>query len=376
MRIGIDATALPPKPVGAGTYTINLVRALHNLGLGHDLFVFATQRGKDLINLPEKSGFHWVIVPDIQPAQRLLWEQIVFPGLVRNNNLDILHSLHYTKPIYLSCTSVVTFHDMTFFLYPHLHTKAKRIIFPLFIRISARQAAAIIADSESTRQDSIRLLNIPPEKIYPVPLGVSQEYQVIRDSTWLEDVRRRYQLPQSFVMYAGLVEPRKNLPILIRAYKDLADRGVTQPLVIVGRYGWLSKEVFSLVENLGLGGQVIFTGYVDQEDLPVFYNLACIFVYPTLYEGFGLPVLEAMACGTPVITSAVSSLPEIVADAGVLVPPGDEAALSTAMYELLNDPFERERLADKGLMRAKIFSWESTAVETSKVYQAVGYDNS
>jgi glycosyltransferase involved in cell wall biosynthesis len=374
MRIGIDATALPPKPVGAGSYTINLLRAFHSIETGHDFVVFATQMGMDLIDLPERRDFEWVRVADISPAQRLLWEQTLFPNLVRKSKLDLLHSLHYTKPIYLPCRSVVTFHDMTFFLYPHLHTKVKRIIFPLFIRISARQATALIADSESTRQDSIRLLNIPARKIYPVPLGVGSEYRLIFDTDLLEDVRRRYKLPLSFAMYVGLVEPRKNLSMLIRAYKRLVDRGATESLVIVGRYGWMSKEVFELVEALGLSEKVIFTGYVNQKDLPALYNLACIFVYPTLYEGFGLPVLEAMACGTPVITSAVSSLPEIVADAGVLVNPGDEAALSNAMLELLADRTQREQLADLGLFRASMFTWENTALGTSKVYQTVGDD--
>jgi glycosyltransferase involved in cell wall biosynthesis len=371
MRVGIDATALPSKPVGAGIYTINLVRALHSLDLGYDLVVFATQRGRDVIDLPEKPGFHWVVVPELNPAIRLVWEQVVFPNLVRRDKLDLLHSLHYTKPIYLPCASVVTFHDMTFLIYPQLHTRVKRMIFPLFIRISARQADALIAVSESTRQDSIRLLNLAPKKIFSTPLGVSQGYQQITDPVLLTDVRRKYKLPSGFILYIGVVEPRKNLPLLIRAYASLVEQGIEEKLVIAGRYGWMSDEVFELVDRLGLSERVIFTGYIEQYDLPAIYNLASIFVYPTLYEGFGLPVLEAMACGTVVITSAVSSLPEIVADAGVLLPPADEDALSKAMLRLINDPLERRRLADAGLARAAQFTWRNTALETSKVYRTV-----
>jgi len=371
MRVGIDATALPPKPVGAGTYTVNLIRALHSLDLGYDLIVFATQRGQDLIDLPDKRGFKWVVTPELNPAVRLVWEQVVFPFLVRKNKLDILHSLHYTKPIFLPCASVVTFHDMTFFLFPQLHTQAKRILFPLFIRISVRQADALIAVSEGTRQDSIRLLNLPPQKIYTTPLGASQEYQKITDPVLLEDMRRKYKLPTGFFLYTGLVEPRKNLPMLIRAYASLLDQGIKEKLVIVGRVGWMSDEIFKLADRLGLDKKVVFTGYIDQNDLPAIYNLASVFVYPTLYEGFGLPVLEAMACGTPVITSAVSSLPEIVGNAGVLLPPADEEALSSAMFRLMSDPVERKRLASLGLARAAQFTWQNTALETSKIYQMV-----
>jgi glycosyltransferase involved in cell wall biosynthesis len=374
MRIGIDATALPPKPVGAGIYTINLVRSLHALKLEDDLIVFATPRGRDLINLSEREGFRWVVVPELNPGRRLLWEQVVFPSLARRNELDLLHSLHYTKPIFLSCASVVTFHDMTFLLYPQLHTRVKRIIFPLFIRISARQAAALIAVSESTRQDSIRLLNLPAHKIHSIPLGAGKEFRRITDALLLEEVRRKYKLPSEFILYTGLVEPRKNLTMLIRAYANLVNRGIREALVIVGRFGWMSDEIFAQVERAGLGNKVVFTGYIEQEDLPPIYNLASIFVYPTLYEGFGLPVLEAMACGTAVITSAVSSLPEIVAEAGVLLPPGDEEALSNAIYHLVSDPAGRKQLADSGLARAKQFTWQNTAMETHKVYQLVEYD--
>src|SRR3990170_2183742 len=167
MRIGIDASALPPRPVGAGNYIIHLIRSLAALKSEAEFTVFAQSSGRDLIALPEGTACRWVIVPDMKPAVRLVWEQTMFPRLVSQSGVELLHSLHYTQPFGLPCASVVTFHDMTFFLHPHLHTRAKRIFFRVAMQLSARRADALIADSESTRQDAIRLLGIPAQKSYP-----------------------------------------------------------------------------------------------------------------------------------------------------------------------------------------------------------------
>lgn len=371
MRIGIDATALPPKPVGAGNYIIQLIRSLSNLESDYEFVVFAHQSGLKLINTFDEQGFAWVVVPDKKPLRRLIWEQTVFPIMVRRYQIDLLHSLHYTRPFALSCSSVVTFHDMTFFLYPHLHTRPKRIFFPLTIQLSARNSDALIAVSESTRQDSIRLLGVSPQKIFTVPLGVTEDFRSTSDTILLTDVSQRYELPEKFILYVGLVEPRKNLPFLLQTYRHLIDKGIPHDLVIVGRFGWMYQDVFTQVEELKLRDRVHFTGYVSHQDLPIVYNLASLFVYPTRYEGFGLPVLEAMACGTPIVSSAVSSLPEIVGDAGILVPPGDQAALSRAMLDVLSNRTLQKQLTTKGRHQAAQFTWERTAQKTLKVYQHV-----
>jgi glycosyltransferase involved in cell wall biosynthesis len=286
-------------------------------------------------------------------------------------HLDLLHSLHYTRPWRLPCRSVVTFHDMTFFLYPQLHTRSKQAFFPLTIRASARSADAIIAVSESTRADSIRLLGIPGEKIIATPLGVDPAFRPIRDLESLDVVRQRYNLPDRFILYVGLVEPRKNLSGLIRAYRSALEGGIAHRLVVVGRFGWSYQQVLDEIEALGLQERVQFTGYIPQADLPIVYNLASLFVYPTLYEGFGLPALEAMACGTPVVTSNVASLPEIIGEAGVLIPPGDQQALSQALQDVLSDPGLQTHLAIKGPQQASQFTWERTARQTLQVYRQV-----
>ena len=371
MRIGIDATALPAQPVGVGNYIIQFVKALAKMDIDYELIVFAQKSKRDLFDIPNDENLHWVIVPDKSPMYRLIWEQTTFPKLVHRAEVDLLHSLHYTQPIRLGCPSIVTIHDMTFFLFPDLHTRSKRLFFPFAIRSSVRRADALIAISESTRQDSIRLLGVSPQKIFTTQLGITDEFRVVKDNELLAKVREKYDLPEEFVLYVGLVEPRKNIPFLIRAYKSLADEGIKHNLVIVGRIGWMYQEVFKQIEELGLEGRVQFTGYLPQDDLPMVYNLASLFVYPTKYEGFGLPALEAMACGTPVVTTAISSLPEIVGDAGLLIPPGDEQALASAMAEVLHDSTLFNQLRTRGLQRSEHFTWERTAQQTLKVYQQV-----
>jgi glycosyltransferase involved in cell wall biosynthesis len=372
MRIGIDATALPPQPVGAGNYIIQLVRALAAANFDIQLVIFAQKKSPALINLPEGTPVEWRIVEDMSPGSRLIWEQTRLPNLVHSTKVDLFHSLHYTRPLLrLPCASVVTFHDMTFFLFPQLHTRARRLFFPTAMRISARQADAIITVSESTRQDAIRLLAIDPGKIFTTQLGVDPSFRTISDLGEKSRVIAKYNLPERFILYLGTIEPRKNLPVLIRAYRQLVNNGTSHKLVLVGKYGWMYEDVLDLVDELGLEDRVCFAGYVPQDDLPLVYNLASLFVYPTIYEGFGLPALEAMACGVPVITSQIASLPEIVGDAGILIPVNNVEALSEAMSRVLDDSALREKLINDGQLRAKTFSWERTAQLTWQVYMQV-----
>ena len=369
MRIGIDATALPPQPVGAGNYIIQLIRALALTESDHEFVVFAQPRGADLIELPEENPVEWVIVEERTPGSRLIWEQLLFPNLVRDSGIDLLHSMHYTRPISLPCKSVVTFHDMTFFLSPELHTWARRIYFPKIMKTSARRADQLIAVSNSTRNDLIKILNVDPHRVSTTQLGVTPGYMPIDDDVEKQRIIKKYGLPEKFILYVGLVEPRKNLQILIQAYKRLREDDSKYVLILVGRFGWMHEEVVNQVRELNLEDAVRFLGYVPQQDLPLIYNLASLFVYPTLYEGFGLPVLEAMACGVPVITSNISSLPEIVGEAGLLTPVNDLETLYQTMVRALTDKSLRQDLISKGIKRAAEFSWSKTALLTLQVYQ-------
>ncbi|HSQ26905.1 MAG TPA: glycosyltransferase family 1 protein [Anaerolineales bacterium] len=371
MRIGIDATALPPEPVGAGNYIIHLVRALASLDSDDEWVIFAQEHARNLIGVPACDRLEWRLIPDQSPARRLAWEQARFPSIIQESRLELLHSPHYTRPVRLSCASVVTLHDMTFFLYPQLHTRIKRLFFPRMIRYSARHADALITISDHTRRDAIRILHIPEDKITSIPLGIHPDFHPIQDQHALDICREKYRLPQTFILYVGLVEPRKNLPVLFEAYQQLLQRCQPPPLVIAGRMGWGVEQVMQQVKQLGLQDKLIFPGYVDASDLPQVYNLAQVFVYPSRYEGFGFPPLEAMACGTPTITSAVSAMLDHVGQAAVLVEPDNPQALSAAIFGLLTQPEKCKRLALAGPQQAARFTWAETARQTRALYQKV-----
>jgi glycosyltransferase involved in cell wall biosynthesis len=376
MRIGIDATALPARPGGAGTYILQLVQALTGLlssgaDHAHELVIFAQRSRQPAFDVQPSQGLTWALVPDISPPVRLAWEQTALPLLVRRHQIDLLHSPHYTRPLILPCASVVTFHDMTFFLSPSLHVLSKRTFFPLAIRLSARLADGLIAVSESTRQDAIRVLGISPGKITTTTLGVSERFHPITEQTLLAKVRRKYALPGRFVLYLGAIEPRKNLTLLLEAFSRLVKDGISHDLVVVGQRGWMVDEVFRAVTDLKLDERVHFTGYVPTEDLPILYNLSQVFVYPSQYEGFGIPPVEAMACGIPVVATQSSAMTETVGDAGLLAPLGDEIALAEAIRKLVSDPELRHQLRERGLKRAATFTWEQTARATLKVYERV-----
>jgi glycosyltransferase involved in cell wall biosynthesis len=217
-------------------------------------------------------------------------------------------------------------------------------------------------------------LGIPPEKIFAIPLGVGESFSKISDEKQLDEIRRKYNLPEKFILYVGLVEPRKNIALLLKAYRDLQNQGIPHALVIVGRYGWDYEVVLKLVQELKLKEWVHFTGYVDHSELPAIYNLASLMVYPSLYEGFGLPVLEAMASGTPLVTTEVSSMPELVGKAGLLVPIGDKEALVEAMRSVLSNKELSDHLSRLGLQRAAHFTWRRNATETLQVYNSIFHE--
>lgn len=370
MRIAIDATAIPAQRVGAGNYIMNLGRSLIQIDQQNTYVIFAQARDAALWGAIHPNA-QTVSLTWRSRLQRILWEQVLLPSHVRSLGIDLLHSPHYTLPVATPSASVVTFHDMTFFLYPHMHQQYKRLFFRTMIRVASQRANAIIADSESSRQDILSLLHVKPTKVFTVPLGVSPDYHLFDDHRALENIQRKYELPEHFLLYVGVLEPRKNLTALVRAFKLLLDQGMPHSLVIVGRKGWMYDQLFRIIKDLDLVGRVVFTGYVPEAELPAFYNAAEVFIYPSVYEGFGLPVLEAMACGTPVVTSRISSMPEIVGEAGILVDPYRIDELADAVNRILKDQELRRNLAGHGIERAKAFTWERTARETLSVYQTV-----
>jgi glycosyltransferase involved in cell wall biosynthesis len=288
----------------------------------------------------------------------------LFPGV------DLFHATDHLLPYFRRIKSVFTLHELIFLFYPEAHKPLNRWFLTLMMPRFLRAADAVIAASECTKRDAIRFYGIPEEKITVIYEGVNPRFRPA-DPEAIAAVRARYSLPERFILYVGTIEPRKNLTALLEAYAIIQARNTQHAILFVGKRGWLYEGFFRRLRELGLEDRVIFTGYVPDEDLPAIYSAADLFVFPSLYEGFGLPVLEAMACGTPVVCSNTSSLPEVAGDAAILVDPTDVRALAAAMERALTDEHLRAEIRARGLGRAGHFTWEKAARGTLEVYLRV-----
>ena len=267
---------------------------------------------------------------------------------------------------------MVTIHDLGYLHFPRAHRLLDRLYLDLSTRFNARAAAHIIADSQATKRDLVERYGVEPSKISVIYPGYDEEaFQPVREREAIEAVKARYGIAGDYILFVGTIQPRKNLVRLMEAFSLLKRQAADLQLVIAGKKGWLYEAIFRRVEELGLEGQVVFTGYVAEEGLPALFSGARLFVFPSLYEGFGLPVLEAMACGTPVVCSNASSLPEVAGDAALLFDPLDVEGMAAAMGRVLGDERLRAELIERGLQRARGFSWEKCARETLAVLESV-----
>jgi glycosyltransferase involved in cell wall biosynthesis len=257
---------------------------------------------------------------------------------------------------------------MSLRLYPHCHPMRRRLLNRPLMQVAIRNASAIVTVSHSARRDLLNLHGVSPERVLVVHEAASPAFAPIHDRERLDRVRARYALPEHFILYVGTIEPRKNLMRLMSAFADARRAGIPQQLVCVGPYGWASRDLSGHIERLGIKDAVHFTGYLPFDDLPAIYNLGDFFVFPSLYEGFGLPVVEAMASGLPVLTSNTSSLGEIAGDAAETIDPTDTDAMAAAIRRLATDRDLRRERSQLGLQRARSFSWTQTAREMLAVY--------
>ncbi|MEX2158398.1 MAG: glycosyltransferase family 1 protein [Dehalococcoidia bacterium] len=355
---------------GAGVYTYQLVRALANAPGTHRLAIFARPGLFD--DLAEQhENVHVVHVEPASRGGRLAWEQAVLPLLLRRMRIDVLHSPHHHTPVAaIGVRRVVTFHDVTFLLLPERYPLARRLYMESVTRAAARIARAVITPSQTVREEVVRRLGVPQERVVTVYEAAAPQY-TSASSDDIGRARWKYHLPNEYLLSVGSLEPGKNRPRLIRAYARLRERGLESPLVIVGQPAWQYEAEYELVARLGLSEHVKFLGYVPDEDLPALYSGATVFVFPSLYEGFGLPLLEAMACGAPVITSQGSATQEVAGDAALLIDPRDTDAIERAIDQLISNRWLRSDLRTRGLEQAKKFSWERAARDTLAVYQIV-----
>ncbi len=301
------------------------------------------------------------------PLARIAWEQSALA--LASRRVDLLHGSVYASPVLAACPTVITVHDLTFVHQAAMLRPFNRVYLRLITRLSARRAARVIATSEHTRRELMDWLALPPGRVVAVPNGVSEEFAPAAP-TAVEAFRQQHGLPARFVLFVGTLEPRKNLVRLIEAFaRARASLHDETYLVIAGSRGWYYEQIFAHAASLDQGAAILFPGFVSAEALPWWYRAAAVFVYPSLYEGFGLPVLEAMASGTAVITSNTSSLPEVVGDAALSVDPTDVDALAAALVRLLNDETLRGQLSAAGVRQAAQFSWRRCAQETVAVYR-------
>ncbi len=301
-----------------------------------------------------------------RPPVRVLWEQLVQPQVLRHIEADLVHGPVFIGPLIAPCPVVVTIHDLSFIRFPHLFRPANRLYLTFLTRRCARRARRLIAVSHHAASEAVRLLGVPRENIDVVYHGVDPAFRPL-PADEVAAFRTHRHLPEHFVLFVGTLEPRKNLARLIQAF-SLINPGPVK-LVLAGGPGWLNQDLFAKVEELGLSDAVIFAGYVRSEELPLWYNAATAFAYPSLYEGFGMPVTEAQACGTPVLTSRSSSLPEAAGDAALFVDPQDVEEIAAGLERLLIDDTLRESLRTRGIAHARTFTWSHTARQTTQVYR-------
>jgi glycosyltransferase involved in cell wall biosynthesis len=356
------------RAAGISRHCANLLDALARLD-GPDRFVaFVGPTGAPTDGPAGRLRYRVSRLPTERPPVRIGWEQVVAPIEAARGRLDLLHGTAYAVPRLSPAPTVVTVHDLSFLRFPGLFNRPNRLYLGAVVRMSVGRARKVIAVSASTKRELVELLGVPPERVEVIPNGVEPLFRPL-PAEEVERFRRARDLPERFVLHIGTLEPRKNVPLLLRAHARLRREGLRHGLVLAGGRGWLSDAIFAEVRALGLDGSVLFPGFVPFEEQPLWYNAAAAFAYPSRYEGFGLPPLESMACGTPVVVANSSSLPEVVGEAGLTVDPADEAGLAAALGRLLEDAALRERLRGAGLERARLFDWNDVARRTAAVYR-------
>lgn len=368
MHIAIDAHAVGTGLAGNESYVTNLVEALAEVDTINRYTLYVTKR-----EAVERYSGRWphVSVRLTQPHTPLVRIPLTLVAELRRRPVDLLH-VQYTAPPLAPCPIVATIHDLSFEHLPQTFKRRSRMQLRLTVRRTARAAAHVIAPSDYSRRDIIKTYGIPAERASVTPLAAPAHFAPVTSESEIERVRDAYGIEGDYVLAVGSIQPRKNLVRLIAAYALLRRTRAMESLprlVLVGKRAWLYGETLGAVRQYGLHNFVTFTGYVSAADLPALYTGALCFVYPSYFEGFGLPPLEAMQCGAPVITGDRTSLPEVVGDAGLMVDPFDEQALCAAIARVIDDDRLRAELRRKGLERARLFDWRETARLTLAVYE-------
>ena len=367
MRIAIDASTISTQG-GPRTYVLGLIAALLRIDKENEYVVF--------YNDPEHLGrfpaAQELVLPGKNPLARLWREHVLLPLACRREQIDLLHCPKSAIPYFSSCPVVVTLHDLIPIKHPELEKLAAQLYWRLHMPRAAQKSDFVITISMWAKAEIKAEYGVPEERIAVIMQSFDPAMLLPRSVEQGSEIRRRYGITDNFILYVGTIQPRKNLLSLIEAYSLLKrGRQAVPKLVIVGRKGWLYDNLFLRISELALSDDVIFTGFVLDEDLPFIYDGAVLFVYVSLFEGFGRPPLEAMACGVPVIASNTTAIPEVVGEAGITVPPTDVNAVVLAIEKVLSDPMKAACMQEAGRSRAQLFSWDIAASQTLAIYQSV-----
>lgn len=370
MRIGIEARWITHEKTGFGNYALQLLRNLSRSDRDNEYAVYTNS------TCHEDQIFHNANFSNVVLEAAPGWyKHVRLPlDLVRRRQgLDLFHFLYNSPPLFFPCDYVLTIHDLSYRYVPGMISLKDYLSINVQLKVTAGRARKIIAVSENTKADIIKFLNIPEQRIEVIYEGVGADYRPVTETTTLDRVRRKYHLPERFLLYVGTYLPHKNIDTLLLAYRELLLQGAACPkLVLAGKKGRNSDRIEKLVAALDLRGAVVSTGFVAEEDLPPLYSMSEMFLFPSLYEGFGLPILEAMACGVPVALSSASCHREIAGDAALYFPATDPDALARCICELSGSLELRRELKARGMERARGFSWQTMAEKTRTVYEALG----
>jgi len=374
LHIAIDAHSVGAGLGGNETYATNLIEALADIDSVNRYTLYVTKK-----EAVERFANRW---PNVHlrltlPHTPLVRIPLTLTVELRRRPVDILH-VQYTSPPFTPCPVVNTIHDLSFEHLPETFKRRSWRQMRLTIRRSAQSAAHILTDCDFARDDILKTYGIAPERVTAVPLAAAVRFSPVRDERELDRVRNKYGINGKYILTVGSIQPRKNIPRLIRAYSMLCRERNLEPLpklVVVGKRGWLYEDTLATAESSTVRDRIILTGYVDDKDLPALYSAASCFVYPSYFEGFGIPPLEAMRCGTPTITGDRTCFPEIIGDAGLMVDPFDEQAIMRGIVRVLTEQTLRDDLIEKGLKRANSYDWLKTARQTLDVYESVHADN-
>jgi glycosyltransferase involved in cell wall biosynthesis len=368
MKIGIMLRHMEQHHGGVLVYTHNLLREMLALETPHEFVLI--YRNPDLIGT--YGDGHRVREIAVQAPSALLWDQLAVPWLERKERFDVIFNPKFTVPFLSKAKKVFVLHGSEWFVIPEAYLWYDRWYTHTLTSLYCRNADGVITVSHVVKEDIVKFTGVKPEKVVPVHNGFDpNRFHVVQDSHLLEAVRQEYQLPERFILWSGQIYPPKNLGRLLEALAQVKDE-IPHKLVIAGEERWRAKEDLELIERLGIKDRIHFTGWVSHDDLPAFYNLADLFALPSLYEGFGIPLLEAMACGCPVLTSTTGSPPEVVEDVGYLIDPLEVNDIAAGICEVLSNAERRGAMVTKGLERVKDFSWEKCARDTMRVLERVG----